>query len=70
MPSFEESLKKLEDIVARMERGDVSLEELVKLFEEGSGLAEQCKQQLASAEAKIEVLIKQRDGAMHREPLV
>ncbi|HEV2462506.1 MAG TPA: exodeoxyribonuclease VII small subunit [Acidobacteriaceae bacterium] len=70
MQSFEESLKKLETIVAQMERGDMALDDMVKLFEEGSKLAEQCKQQLADAEGKVEVLIKQRNGAMKREPFV
>lgn len=68
MENFEQSLKKLEAIVAQMERGDVSLEDSVKLFEEGSRLADQCKQQLAEAEGKVEILIKQRNGAMKREP--
>ena len=68
MENFEQSLKKLETIVAQMERGDVSLEDSVKLFEEGSKLADQCKQQLAEAEGKVEILIKQRNGAMKREP--
>lgn len=70
MQNFEQSLKKLEAIVAQMERGDVSLEDSVKLFEEGTKLAEQCKQQLAEAEGKVEILIKQRNGAMKREPFV
>jgi len=68
LENFEQSLKKLETIVAQMERGDVSLEDSVKLFEEGSKLADQCKQQLAEAEGKVEILIKQRNGAMKREP--
>jgi exodeoxyribonuclease VII small subunit len=70
LQNFEESLKKLEAIVAQMERGDVTLEDSVKLFEEGTKLAEQCKQQLAEAEGKVEILIKQRNGAMKREPFV
>jgi exodeoxyribonuclease VII small subunit len=70
LQNFEQSLKQLESIVAQMERGDVSLEDSVKLFEEGSKLAEQCKQQLAEAEGKVEILIKQRNGAMKREPFV
>lgn len=70
MQNFEQSLKQLETIVAQMERGDISLEESVKLFEEGTKLAEQCKQQLAEAEGKVEILIKQRNGAMKREPFV
>lgn len=68
MQNFEQSLKQLEAIVAQMERGDISLEDSVKLFEEGTKLAEQCKQQLAEAEGKVEILIKQRNGAMKREP--
>jgi exodeoxyribonuclease VII small subunit len=68
LQSFEDSLKKLEAIVTQMERGDVTLEDSVKLFEEGTKLAEQCKQQLAEAEGKVEILIKQRNGAMKREP--
>lgn len=70
MQNFEQSLKQLEAVVAQMERGDVSLEDSVKLFEEGTTLAEQCKQQLAEAEGKVEILIKQRNGAMKREPFV
>lgn len=53
-----------------MERGDIALEDSVKLFEEGTKLAERCKQQLAEAEGKVEILIKQRNGAMKREPFV
>lgn len=70
LQNFEQSLKQLENIVAQMERGDISLEESIKLFEEGTKLADQCKQQLAEAEGKIEILIKQRNGAMKREPFV
>jgi exodeoxyribonuclease VII small subunit len=68
LQNFEQSLKQLESIVAQMERGDTALDESIKLFEEGAKLAEQCKQQLAEAEGKVEVLIKQRNGAMKREP--
>jgi exodeoxyribonuclease VII small subunit len=70
LQNFEQSLKQLETIVAQMERGDISLDESIKLFEEGTQLAEQCKQQLAEAECKVEILIKQRNGAMKREPFV
>lgn len=70
LQNFEQSLKQLENIVAQLERGDISLEESIKLFEEGTKLADQCKQQLVEAEGKIEILIKQRNGAMKREPFV
>ncbi len=68
MPSFEDSLKKLEEIVAQMERGDLPLEESVKLFEEGTRLSAECRKQLEEAEGKMEMLVKQRDGSMKREP--
>jgi exodeoxyribonuclease VII small subunit len=68
MPSFEDSLKKLESIVDRLEKGDLSLEESLKLFEEGVGLSTACKKELEEAEGKVEMLIKQRDGSLKREP--
>lgn len=68
MATFEESLKKLESIVGQLERGDLQLEDSVKLFEEGMHLSAECKRQLEEAEGKVEVLIKQRDGSMKREP--
>lgn len=68
MPSFEESLKKLESIVDQMEKGDLPLEESLKLFEEGVSLSAACKQELDAAEGKVEMLIKQRDGSLRTEP--
>lgn len=68
MPNFEDSLKKLEEIVAQLERGDVPLEESIRLFEEGTRLSAECRKQLEEAEGKVEMLVKQRDGAMKREP--
>lgn len=70
MPSFEESLKKLETIVDKLEKGDLSLEESLKLFEEGVGLSASCKKELEAAEGKVETLIKQRDGSFKTEPFV
>ena len=68
MASFEESLTKLEDIVAQLERGDLTLEDSVRLFEEGTRLSSECRRQLEEAEGKVEMLVKQRDGSMKREP--
>jgi exodeoxyribonuclease VII small subunit len=68
LASFEESLTKLEEIVAQLERGDLSLEDSVKLFEEGTHLSAECRKQLEEAEGKVETLVKQRDGSMKREP--
>jgi exodeoxyribonuclease VII small subunit len=68
MRSFEESLKKLEVIVEQLEKGDLALEDSLKLFEQGVGLSAACKQELEAAEGKIQILIKQRDGSMKAEP--
>ena len=68
MASFEESLTKLEEIVAQLERGDLPLEDSVKIFEEGMRLSAECKKQLEEAEGKVELLVKRRNGAMEREP--
>jgi exodeoxyribonuclease VII small subunit len=68
LASFEESLTKLEEIVAQLERGDLSLEDSVRLFEEGTRLSAVCRRQLEEAEGKVELLVKERDGSMKREP--
>ena len=68
MANFEESLKKLESIVAQLEQGDLALEESLKLFEEGVSLSAVCKQELDTAEGKVQMLIKQRDGGHKLEP--
>jgi exodeoxyribonuclease VII small subunit len=70
MPSFEESLKKLETIVEKLEKGDLSLEESLKLFEEGVGLSAVCKKELEEAEGKVEMLVKQRDGSLKTAPFL
>lgn len=68
MPTFEESLKQLETIVNQLERGDLPLEESLQLFEEGVRLSSACKQELDTAEGKVQILMKQRDGSMKPEP--
>jgi exodeoxyribonuclease VII small subunit len=68
LPSFEESLKRLEKIVEQMERGDLPLEDSLKLFEEGIRLSAECKEHLDQAEGKVQILLKQRDGSMKTEP--
>ena len=64
MALFEESLKKLESIVEQLEKGDLSLEDSLKLFEEGVALSATCKKELDAAEGKVQMLIKQRDGSL------
>jgi exodeoxyribonuclease VII small subunit len=57
MASFEDQLAELEKIVHQMERGDLTLDENVSLFERGVLLSNACKQQLSSAEGRIQVLL-------------
>lgn len=68
MATFEESLKKLDEIVGQLENGNLPLEDSIKLFEEGVRLSTACKQELETAEGKVQMLIKQRDGSMKTEP--
>jgi exodeoxyribonuclease VII small subunit len=67
MATFEESLKKLETIVDQLEKGDLALEDSLKLFEEGVSLSAVCKQELDAAEGKVQLLVKQRDGSVKTE---
>jgi exodeoxyribonuclease VII small subunit len=60
--NFEESLKRLEQLVERLEAGDLPLEESLKIFEEGRKLAEICNQKLESAVLRVEQLTA--DGEM------
>ncbi|MGC9158564.1 MAG: exodeoxyribonuclease VII small subunit [Terracidiphilus sp.] len=68
MPSFEESLKKLESIVEQLEKGDLTLEDSLKLFEKGVSLSAACKAELDAAEGKVQKLVKQLDGSLKAEP--
>jgi exodeoxyribonuclease VII small subunit len=64
MADFEKQLTALETVVERLERGDLSLEESVRLFEEGVKLSDACKKELEAAEGKIQLLVEQRNGTM------
>ena len=61
---FEASLSRLEEIVTSLESGDLSLEQSLKLFEEGVKLARICNVRLEEAERKVEVLLKDKSGKM------
>lgn len=58
--SFEASLATLEQIVAQLESGELPLERALELFEDGVGLARRCQTQLADAERKVEMLLRER----------
>jgi exodeoxyribonuclease VII small subunit len=66
MASFEDQLAELEKVVERLERGDLSLEENVSLFERGVHLSNACKAQLSSAESRIQVLLEPGEGGNAR----
>ncbi|MBS1969241.1 MAG: exodeoxyribonuclease VII small subunit [Bdellovibrionales bacterium] len=54
---FEKKLGRLEEIVNKMEKGDLALEESLKLFEEGVKLSRECHQKLNDAESKVKLLV-------------
>ncbi len=54
---FEKKLKRLEDIVSKMEKGDLALEESLKIFEEGIKLSRECQTQLSQAEEQVKKLV-------------
>jgi len=56
-PDFEHSLAELEALVARLEEGDVPLEEALKTFERGVALTRQCQTALRTAQQKVEILL-------------
>ena len=61
---FEDAMKKLEGIVEKMEKGDLPLNESLKLFEEGVKLTRFCSRELHKAERKVELLTKSADGKL------
>ncbi len=63
MPSFEAQLAELEKVVTKLEKGDLSLEESVTLFERGVHLSNACKKQLSSAESRIQVLLEPEENS-------
>ena len=65
---FEEALQKLEATVAKMEEGDLPLEEALKEFEEGVRLAKFCTGKLDEAERKVEKLIRDQAGKIQTTP--
>lgn len=64
--NFEDSMKKLEEIVTELENGNLNLEESVTKFEEGMKIAKQCNQKLEDSEKKITILLE-RDGEVEEK---
>jgi exodeoxyribonuclease VII small subunit len=59
---FEQALEELEDVVEKLESGELSLEESLTAFERGVGLVKFCNQKLNEVEKKIELLVKDKEG--------
>jgi exodeoxyribonuclease VII small subunit len=66
MASFEDQIAELEKVVDQLEKGDLTLDENVTLFERGVQLSDACKAQLASAESRIQVLLDPEAGGAPR----
>lgn len=59
---FEDALARLETIATELERGDLPLDESLKIFEEGIRLSKTCLKMLDDAERKVEILVQDKDG--------
>lgn len=67
-PDFEKSLSRLEEVVQKLENANLTLDDAMKLFEEGVQLSRECQKQLTDAESRIEILMKRANGKMAAEP--
>ena len=56
--NFEEALSRLDEIVRELEKGEIGIEEALKLFEEGTGLSKLCAKKLSNVEKRVEILKK------------
>lgn len=66
---FETALKRMEEIVAKLEGGDIELEKSIAIFEEGVKMSKILQKKLDEAEQKIERLVRERDGSLATEPM-
>ncbi|MFP5469563.1 MAG: exodeoxyribonuclease VII small subunit [Alphaproteobacteria bacterium] len=66
--SFEAALRELESIVARLESGQVDLEESISIYERGSQLKAHCDAKLKDAQAKVEKIVVSGDGSISTVP--
>jgi exodeoxyribonuclease VII small subunit len=64
MPPFEATLAQLEELVARLESGDLPLDEALRTFEQGVRLTRECQAALTSAQQKVQQLLKRGDSVV------
>jgi exodeoxyribonuclease VII small subunit len=67
-PNFEAALKRLEEIVKKLESGDLPLDSALELFEEGIKLSRFCHTTLGQAERRVEILLKNESGQVRAVP--
>ncbi|GAA6147268.1 exodeoxyribonuclease VII small subunit [Pseudooceanicola nitratireducens] len=60
--SFEDAMRELEQVVGQLERGDVPLEDSIKLYERGAALKKRCEDRLKAAEEKVEAITADASG--------
>jgi exodeoxyribonuclease VII small subunit len=65
--NFEDSLKRLEEIVRELESGEMPLEESLRVFEEGMKLLSLCSKKLEEAEKKVTLLVEDEEGGLSEE---
>ena len=68
--TFEQSMKKLEQIVQELESGDLPLEEAMQKFEEGIKLSRLCSEKLDETEKKITLLLQDKKGNVSEKPFI
>ena len=68
--TFEANMQRLEQIVRAMERGDVALDESLKLFQEGTELVKNCAKMLDEAELQVKKVMTAADGTPDRKSVV
>jgi exodeoxyribonuclease VII small subunit len=68
--TFEQALKRLEEIVEALETEDLDLDKSLQFFEEGVSLSRHCNQQLQAAEKRIDILLRKADGTLAAEPFL
>lgn len=66
--SFEDSLKRLEEIVEELEKGELNLDEALKLYEEGMLFSDKCLEKLNETKKKVEKLTREGDEKYRTEP--
>ena len=67
---FESALQRLEEIVKKLDSGDLPLASLLEVYEEGVTLSRFCQTTLEEAERKVEILNKKADGSLERSPFI